>query len=101
MELKKGSYYLTFSRPYTYDIDGTIEAINKEVLAGAAIDCDPEDFGDTTNEFYQKCLSNPKILVTPHIAFSTKQAVAKGREIAIQNIEAFIKGKPQNILNKI
>jgi phosphoglycerate dehydrogenase-like enzyme len=101
MELKKGSYYLTFSRPYTYDIDGTIEAINKKVLAGAAIDCDPEDFGDTTNEFYQKCLSNPKILVTPHIAFSTKQAVAKGREIAIQNIEAFIKGKPQNILNKI
>jgi phosphoglycerate dehydrogenase-like enzyme len=98
--LKAGSYYLTFSRPYTYDIDGLIKAINSGIVAGAAIDCDPEDFGDTTNEFYQKCLANSKILVTPHIAFSTKQAVAKGREIAIQNIESFIKGNPQNILNK-
>jgi len=100
MGLKKGSYYLTFVRPYTYDINGLIGSINKGIVAGAAIDCDPEDFGDTTNEFYQKCMSNSKILVTPHIAFSTKQAVAKGREIAIQNIEAFLKGQPQNILNK-
>lgn len=100
MNLKKGSYYLTFSRPYTYDIDGLIEAINAEVVAGAAIDCDPEKFGDTTNAFYQKALSNEKILVTPHIAFSTTQAIAGGREIAIQNIEKYIAGNSQNILHK-
>jgi glycerate dehydrogenase len=100
MNLKKGSYFLTFSRPYTYDINGLIKSIEARVLANAAIDCDPEKFGDTTNEFYQKCLGCEKILVTPHIAFSTKQAVANGGEIAIQNIEAFIKGKTQNILKK-
>jgi len=38
--------------------------------------------------------------VALHIAFSTKQAVANGREIAIQNIEAFLAGKPQNVLRK-
>ncbi len=100
MNLKKGGYYLTFVRPYTYDIDGLIKSIEKGIVAGAAIDCDPEKFGDTTNKFYQKALSNPKILVTPHIAFSTKQALANGAEIAIQNIELFLKGKPQNILKK-
>lgn len=100
MNMKKGSYYLTFSRPYTYDIDGLIMSIKNSIVSGAAIDCDPEEFGDTKNKFYQKCLSCPEILVTPHIAFSTKQAVSNGREIAIQNIEAFIKGKPQNILKK-
>ena len=100
MNLKKGTYYITFSRPYTYDIDGLIEAINAGVVAGAAIDCDPEKFGDTTNEFYQKALSNDKILVTPHIAFSTTQAIAGGREIAIQNIEKYIVGNSQNILHK-
>mgnify|MGYP002639999981 CR=1 FL=1 len=100
MNLKKGSFYLTFSRPFTYDIDGLIKSIDSEIVAQAAIDCDPEKFGDTTNDFYQKCLSCEKILVTPHIAFSTKQAVANGGEIAIQNIEAFINGKPQNILKK-
>jgi phosphoglycerate dehydrogenase-like enzyme len=100
MSLKKGSFYLTFSRPYTYDIDGLIKSINEGIVGAAAIDCDPEKFGDTTNEFYQKALSNPKILVTPHIAFSTKQAVVNGAEIAIQNIESFLKGKLQNIIKK-
>ena len=100
MNLRKGCYYLTFARPYTYDIDGLIKSIDAGIVAGAAIDCDPEKFGDTTNRFYQKALSNPKIVVTPHIAFSTEQAVANGREIAIRNIELFLKGKPQNILRK-
>ena len=45
-------------------------------------------------------MSNSKILVTPHIAFSTTQASANGREIAIQNIESFLKGSPENILRK-
>ena len=100
MNLKKGAYFVTFARPYTYDIDGLMKSIDAGIVAGAGIDCDPEGFGDTTNAFYQKCFSNEKILVTPHIAFSTKQAVANGREIAITNIEAFLRGNPQNILKK-
>lgn len=100
MSLKKGVYFVSFVRQHTYSLDGLLKAIDKGIVEGAAIDCDPEGFGDTTNEFYQKALSNPKILVTPHIAFSTKQAKANGSEIAIQNIEAFIAGNPQNVLTK-
>ena len=100
MNLKKWAYYLTFVRPYTYDLDWLIKSIDAWIVAWAAIDCDPEKFGDTTNVFYQKALSNSKILVTPHIAFSTKQAIANGAEIAIQNIEKFIDNEPQNILAK-
>lgn len=100
MNLNPGCYFITFARPYTYDIDGLIKAIDNDIVAGAAIDCDPEDSGDTTNEFYQKALSNPKILVTPHIAFATKQASANGKEIAIQNIEAFVGGELRNVVKK-
>lgn len=100
MSLKKGAYFISFVRQFTYDLDGLIDALNSGIIEGAAIDCDPEKFGDTTNEFYQKALSNEKILVTPHIAWSTRQALINGEEIAIQNIEAFIKGKPQNVLIK-
>ncbi len=100
MSLKKGAYYLTFVRPYTYDIDGMLKAVDKGIMAGAAIDCDPENFGDTTNKFYRKCLGNKKVLVTPHIAFSTKQAIVNGAEVAVQNIEAYVAGKPQHILTK-
>ncbi len=100
MSLKKGAYFVSFVRQYTYSLDGLLKSIDSGIVGGAAIDCDPEKFGDTTNEFYQKALSNPKVLVTPHIAFSTKQAIANGAEIAVQNIEAFIAGKPQNMLTK-
>ncbi len=100
MSLKKGAYYISFVRPYTYDVKGLIRAIDAGIIAGAGIDCDPEDFGDTKNEFYQTCMSNEKILVTPHVAFSTKQAIANGGEIAIRNIEEFVNGNPQNILSK-
>jgi phosphoglycerate dehydrogenase-like enzyme len=78
--LKKGSYFVSYVRYYTYDIDGLIDAIEKGIVAGAAIDCDPEEVFDTTNAFYKKALSNPKILVTPHVAFSSKYASANGRE---------------------
>lgn len=100
MSLKRGCYFITFARPYTYSIDGLIKSIEAGIVVGAGIDCDPESFGDTTNDFYQKALSNEKILVTPHIAFSTKQASANGREIAIQNIESFLAGQPKNIIHK-
>lgn len=100
MSLKKGAYYVTFVRQYTYDLEGLLKAINKGIVAGAGIDCDPESFGDTKNKFYRMALSNPKVLVTPHVAWSTKQAVVSGGEIAIQNIEKYIAGKPQNILTK-
>lgn len=100
LSLKSGAYFISFVRRHTYDLDALIEAIKQGIVAGAAIDCDPEKFGDTSNEFYQKALGQPKILVTPHVAWSTKQAATNGVEIAVQNIEAFLKGCPQNILMK-
>ena len=100
MSLPKGSYYLTFVRPWTYDIDGMIKSLDAGILAGAAVDCDPEGLGDTKNPFYKKVLSHPKILGTPHIAGATVQALENGDEIAIQNIEAFAAGHPQNVLQK-
>lgn len=81
--MKKGAFYVTFARPYTYDIDGLIKAIEDGVVEGAAIDCDPEPLFDISNAFYKKCLSNEKILVTPHVAGVTKQAAANGLEILV------------------
>lgn len=101
MSLKKDAYFVSFVRHYTYDLDGLMKAIDKSIVAGAAIDCDPEEVFDTSNPFYRKALTNPKILVTPHIAFSSKFASANGREFALQNIESYIAGNPKRILTKV
>ena len=99
-KMKKGAYYVTFSRPYTYDIDGLIKAIDAGTVGGAAIDCDPEPLFDVSNDFYKKCMSNEKILVTPHVAGVTKQAATNGLEIMVKNVESYLNGAPQNVLKK-
>lgn len=43
-------------------------------------------------------LKHPRILVTPHNAFNTEDANRKSYELAIENVKAFIKGKPQNVV---
>jgi D-3-phosphoglycerate dehydrogenase / 2-oxoglutarate reductase len=98
--LQKGTYFVTFVRPYTYDIDGLIAAIDKGIVAGAAIDCDPESPGDVSNPFYRKALGQDKILVTPHVAFATAQAGENGTEAVVRNVEAFFDSQPQNVLTK-
>jgi phosphoglycerate dehydrogenase-like enzyme len=98
--MKQGSSYVTFSRPYTYDIDGLISALDAGTISGAAIDCDPEPLFDVSNDFYKKCLANEKILVTPHVAGVTKSAAVNGLEILVQNVEGYLTGKPQNVLQK-
>ncbi|CAN5149586.1 hypothetical protein BH09PAT3_BH09PAT3_2360 [soil metagenome] len=98
--MKQGSYYVTFCRPYTYDVDGLISALDAGNIAGAAIDTDPEPLFDISNTFYQKCLTNDKILVTPHVAGITNQAAVNGLEIMVKNIEAYVQGSPQNVLKK-
>ncbi len=100
MGLKPGAYFVSFVRHFTFDIEGVIKSLNSNVLAGAAIDCDPEPLLDTTNDFYKKCLTNDKILVTPHVAAITEGARANAMETLVQNVEAFAKGTPQNVLDK-
>lgn len=100
MSLPKDSYYVSFVRPYTYDVDAMIKSLDKDILAGAAVDCDPEGLGDTKNEFYRKVSTHERILATPHIAGATTQAVINGAEILVKNIEAFVSGHLQNVLTK-
>lgn len=98
--MKEGAYFVSFVRQDTYDLESLINAIDSGIVAGAAIDCDPEDSGDTRNDFYQKALACEKILVTPHVAYATVEAAKKGREVVIENIEAFAAGEMKNVVKK-
>ncbi|MFA6993593.1 MAG: NAD(P)-dependent oxidoreductase [Patescibacteria group bacterium] len=100
MSLKQGAYFISFVRLYTYDLDALIKSLDQNILAGAAIDCDPEKLGSVNNEFYQKILKHQKILATPHIASITEQSKKNAAEIIVKNVEAYISGKPLNIIIK-
>ena len=71
----------------------------KDNLAGAATDLAVAKTGDYKSKIYMKFKDNPKILLTPHVAWKTDYAVRKSYDIMIDNIEAFIKGSPINLVN--
>lgn len=96
--LKTGSFFITSSRQETYNLDAMTEALNKGILSGVADDCASIAIGDINNEYYKKIFQLPKVLATPHIAWSAEASIIDGNNIAIDNIEAWLNGKPINIL---
>ncbi len=45
-------------------------------------------------------LSSPNTFLLPHIGYATNEAIEKRGEIVIENIYEWLKGKPQNLMNK-
>ncbi|MGW6458967.1 NAD(P)-dependent oxidoreductase [Streptomyces sp. NPDC055078] len=98
--LEPGSYFLTYVRPHTFDVKALLEALDDGILAGAAVDCDPQAPFDTTNTYYRTLAGHGKVLTTPHVAFATAQAQKQSLETVVENVEAFANGRPQNVLVK-
>lgn len=97
--LKKGAFFVTVTRAEIADQDAMLDSLDNETLAGVATDCGGILVGDTEDPLYQKLLAHPKVLVTPHISWSASKSLQVGSDIMIDNVEAFINGKPQNIVD--
>jgi glycerate dehydrogenase len=69
--------------------------LNNNVIAGAAVDVlslEPPKEGNPL--FYAK-----NCIITPHIAWATKEARSRLMEITHENLSAFMKGQPVNVVN--
>ncbi|MFH0952183.1 MAG: NAD(P)-dependent oxidoreductase [Patescibacteria group bacterium] len=95
---KKGSYFISVCDYVIYDIDSLIRALDEGVIERAAIDAMGIQVGDTADPFYKKILAHDKILATPHIAWNADISNELGNKMMIDNIEAWIKGEPINVI---
>ena len=43
-------------------------------------------------------LRMPNVVVTPHSAFNTREAIGRIVETTVKNIQAFVDGQPQNVV---
>ncbi len=96
--MKAGSYFVSVTRSENLDQDALIAALDSGKIAGAAMDCAGILVGDTENPYYKKFLNHPKVVVTPHVSYNTYLSMETGADIMIDNVEAYINGKPQNIV---
>lgn len=97
--MKKGSFFVSVTRAEIMDEDALIRSLDSGRLAGAALDCGGIMVGDTEDPLYQKFLNHPKILVTPHISYNSEMSRRMGADIMIDNVEAWLNGKPQNVVS--
>lgn len=93
-KLKKGSIFVNIAPPPLVDNEAVL---NKAANGEFTYIFDHSD--DITETLAKKFLANKNCVVYPPIAFRTKEANITRYETFAANIEQFVKGKPQNVVN--
>lgn len=93
-KMKKSALFINCARGPIVDNKALADALNAGQIAGAAIDV--FDMEPPIPADYP--LVNAKnTLLTPHVAFLTKEAMVRRAKIEFQNVVDFLAGKPQNV----
>ncbi|SDI35332.1 D-2-hydroxyacid dehydrogenase [Propionivibrio dicarboxylicus] len=94
-KMKPGVLILNTSRGPLINEADLAEALAAGKVAGAGVDVLSSEPPALTNPL----LSAPNCIVTPHIAWATKEARSRLMDIATDNLAAFLKGAPKNVVN--
>ncbi|MBD2757202.1 D-2-hydroxyacid dehydrogenase [Spirosoma validum] len=93
--MKPSAFLLNTSRgPIVVDQD-LADALNNDVIAGAGIDVLSAEPPSTDNPLFQA----KNCLITPHIAWATKEARTRLMAITVRNLTAFLEGNPINVVD--
>ena len=71
-----------------------LAALDQGRLAAAALDV----FRQEPPAPDDPLLTHPKIVVSPHVAWGAPEAIARVLDATIDNVEAFLAGRPQNVV---
>ena len=94
--MKRSAFLLNTSRgPIIVDED-LADALNNDVIAGAGIDVLSAEPPSQENPLF----TAKNCIITPHIAWATKEARARLLDATVSNLSAFLQGNPVNVVNK-
>jgi glycerate dehydrogenase len=93
--MKASAFLINAARgPLIHEADLT-EALNRGVIAGAALDVVFTEPIRSDNPL----LKAKNCIITPHIAWASLEARRRLMKTTAENIGAFLKGNPQNVVN--
>lgn len=112
---KKGSLLINTARGGLIETEALLKGLESGHLAGVGIDvleeeCDiKEERQLLTTMFLKECdlktqllnhvlLTKENVLITPHNAFNSNEALHRILEVTVANIQSFAANKPQNIV---
>lgn len=73
------------------------DALNDGKVAGAAVDVVSTEPIRMDNPLLQA----KNMIITPHIAWAPKESRQRLMNLAVENLQCFVDGKPQNVVNKV
>ncbi len=92
--MKPTAYLINTSRGGLIQEDDLCEALLKEKIAGAAVDVLSEEPPKRGNVL----MGAPNCIVTPHLAWATKEARQRLLHMLAQNVATWLKGQPLNVV---
>lgn len=114
--MKRGALLVNTCRGEVVETEALVQALESGLIAGAGLDVLEEE-GMIKDEMQVLAEGHPKleemkimledhilmrmpnVLVTPHTAFQTKEALERILDTTVENIQNFTNGNPQNIVN--
>jgi len=94
--MKSSALLVNTSRGPLVDAAALADALNEGRLGGAGIDVMEVEPPPMDNPL----MSARNCYITPHIAWATREARARLMDVAVDNVKAFLDGKPQNVVNE-
>ena len=94
-KMKDRAFLINTARGGLLDEQAVAYALESGKLAGAAVDVVTEE----PMKEYNPLLTAPNCIITPHIAWAPKESRQRLLDCCVENIRAFLAGKPQNVVN--
>jgi glycerate dehydrogenase len=92
--MKPTAFLLNTGRGPLVDEWALADALNSGRIAGAALDVLSQEPPPGDNPL----LAAKNCLITPHVAWATRAARSRLMKIAVENVRAFLQGRPQNVV---
>jgi len=116
-KIKKGVVIINTARGKVIDTEALIEGLQKKIISAAGLDVLEEECmikeekEVLTQRFKKACdmklileehvlLAQDNVYITPHNAFNSHEALQRIIDCTIENIQAFLKKKPVNVVSK-
>ena len=114
LSIKRGAYLVNTARGGIVETEALVLGLQEGVLAGVGLDVleeeveikeeivsarekrDPEEMKVMLQDHV--LMRMPNVLITPHTAFNSREAVERILAKTLENIEGFLTGKPVNLV---